>query len=81
MPTLISCAMQAGYTMLTLSCKARPFVTKVPELEAGDFPLAGLRNELEQSLRVVAKFLANHAIAFEAIQGMRGACVLHLIFE
>ncbi|KAL3251448.1 hypothetical protein ABHI18_010657 [Aspergillus niger] len=71
MPTLISCAMQAGYTMLTLSCKARPFVTKVPELEAGDFPLAGLRNELEQSLRVVAKFLANHAIAFEAIQGMR----------
>ncbi|GLA36025.1 hypothetical protein AnigIFM63309_001683 [Aspergillus niger] len=71
MPTLISCAMQAGYTMLTLSCKARPFVTQVPELEAGDFPLAGLRNELEQSLRVVAKFLANHAIAFEAIQGMR----------
>ncbi|OJZ80683.1 hypothetical protein ASPFODRAFT_65671 [Aspergillus luchuensis CBS 106.47] len=75
MPTLICCAMQAGYTMLTLSCKTRPFVTKVPDSNAGDFPLAGLRNELEQSLRVVAKFLANHAIAFEAIQGMRDEMV------
>ncbi|GKZ37473.1 hypothetical protein AbraIFM66950_009023 [Aspergillus brasiliensis] len=75
MPTLISCAMQAGYTMLTLSCKTKPFVTKVPDVDAGDFPLAGLRNELEQSLRIVAKFLANHALAFEAIQRMRDEMV------
>ncbi|PYI10631.1 hypothetical protein BO78DRAFT_404096 [Aspergillus sclerotiicarbonarius CBS 121057] len=77
MPTLISCAMQAGYTMLTLSCKTRPFVVNMKEsdLDPGDIPLAGLRQELEQSLRIVAKFLANHAIAFEAIQGMRDEMV------
>ncbi|RAK99643.1 transcription factor domain-containing protein [Aspergillus ibericus CBS 121593] len=77
MPTLMSCAMQAGYTMLTLSCKTRPFVTNMKEsdLDARDIPLAGLRQELEQSLRIVAKFLANHAIAFEAIQGMRDEMV------
>ncbi|PWY77261.1 hypothetical protein BO94DRAFT_588597 [Aspergillus sclerotioniger CBS 115572] len=75
MPTLISCAMQAGYTMLTLSCKTRPFVTKSKDSDLGDLPLAGLRQELEQSLRIVSKFLENHAIAFEAIQGMRDEMV------
>ncbi|PWY69500.1 C6 finger domain protein [Aspergillus heteromorphus CBS 117.55] len=75
MPTLICCATQACYTMLTLCCQAKAFNIDSTDSGVGSPSLAGLRHELEQSLRLVAKFLTNHAIAFEAIQPLRDEVV------
>lgn len=82
MPTFACCAMQSGYALLMLCFKARAFhkcnavdgSLSTPSVNsgAGNSSLTGFMNELQQSLRLVVKCLANYSIAFEALQGMRG---------
>ena len=84
MPTFACCAMQSGYALLMLCFKARAFhkynamdgSSSTPSAGTGtgtgNSSLTGFLNELQQSLRLVVKCLANYSIAFEALQGMRG---------
>lgn len=57
MPTLICCAMQAGYAMLMLCVKARAFQRYGGDesTQLGAASLTGFRDELHQSLRGVVK--------------------------
>ncbi|RHZ73700.1 hypothetical protein CDV55_107660 [Aspergillus turcosus] len=73
MPTFACCVMQASYAMLMLYLKARSKHANSPEdLGSAKGPsLTGFLNELQQNLRLVAKILANYAIAAEALQGMK----------
>ena len=78
MPTLVCCAMQSGYALLMLCLKARGFQENEACVD-GDGPvslqapsLAGFRSDIQQSLRLVVKLVGNYALAFEALQGIRG---------
>lgn len=87
MPTFACCAMQSGYALLMLCFKARAFhkysgvdgssSTPSAGTGTGTSSLTGFLNELQQSLRLVVKCLANYSIAFEALQGMRGKFCLN----
>ena len=74
MPTFACCAMQASYAMIMLCLKARamrePVGNDLTTLSSRS--LGGFLDELRQSLRQVSKALGNYAIAFEALNGMRG---------
>jgi hypothetical protein len=74
MPTFACCIMQASYAMLMLYLKARAEHANSPEdsVSAKGLSLRGFLNELQQNLRLVAKILANYALAAEALQGMKG---------
>lgn len=84
MPTFACCAMQSGYALLMLCFKARAFhkysavdgSASTPSAGTDTSSLMGFMNELQQSLRLVVKCLANYSIAFEALQGMRGESVI-----
>lgn len=74
MPTFACCVMQASYALLMLYLKARSKHANSPE-DLGStkgLSLRGFLDELQQNLRLVAKILANYAIAAEALQGMKG---------
>ncbi|KAA8642069.1 transcription factor domain-containing protein [Aspergillus tanneri] len=72
MPTLVCCAMQAGYALLMLCVKARA-LQHTGRVGSGQLAtsLTGFRDELYQSLQLVIKCLGNYSIAYEALHGVR----------
>lgn len=79
MPTLVCCAMQSGYALLMLCLKARGFQSSSGDslVSVNASSLAGFRSDLQQSLRLVVKLISNYALAFEALQGIRGKTFPH----
>ncbi|GAT23036.1 C6 finger domain protein [Aspergillus luchuensis] len=75
MPTFACCAMQSSYAMIMLCLKARAMREPVGNdlTTSSSRSLGGFLDELRQSLRQVSKALGNYAIAFEALNGMRGS--------
>jgi hypothetical protein len=78
MPAVVCCGMQASYTLLMLSLKARAMQTTTSDgvnpLDTAS--LSDFRNELYHNLRLIVKCLGNYSIAFEAIQGISGILFL-----
>ncbi|KAF2499593.1 hypothetical protein BU16DRAFT_277163 [Lophium mytilinum] len=73
MPAFACCAMQSSYALLMLCRKSR-------DINRGSYsgnPAASGLGELYSGIRRVLSALENYAIAFEAIDGMRGMHELH----
>lgn len=74
MPSFACCLMQGSYAMLMIFYKARVEKQMSPEYgsKSPDNPSDRLIEEIRQGLERMIATVSNYAIAFEALDGMRG---------
>ena len=74
MPSFACCLMQGSYAMLMIFYKARVEKQMSPDYDnkSMDNPSDRLIEEIRQGLERIIATVSNYAIAFEALDGMRG---------